>query len=348
VKEIEMKRLLPILVIAILGLLGLLAFKLRSTPKPPGGTAYIEGIQIDLAPKTALRISKQFVQKGDPVKKGDLLIAFDCAETQTLVDEAEARFDAAKAQTQAVTLTAEAVRGQRKVALAARQVSVAQAASLAAQRDMTQRQAERMEALDKDVALAQRDQTRASALGLLHQVKAMEAQAVANQEQALAAGANWRASTTQTQAADASAKAAEAAFRRAKLLLLECTLVAPRDAWVAEIPHEVGELLLPNSVAIQLVDTREVRATFYLPNALLALAKPEANIEARADAYPGEAFRGRILTVGTKAEFTPRNIVTQDDRHHLVYPIEIALPNPNGKLRVGMPVEITLQGANRT
>jgi len=48
-----------------------------------------------------------------------------------------------------------------------------------------------------------------------------------------------------------------------------------------------------------------------------------------------------------EAEFTPRNVQTREDRDRLVYAVEVAIPNPKGLLRPGMPVEITIPGTGR-
>ena len=48
-----------------------------------------------------------------------------------------------------------------------------------------------------------------------------------------------------------------------------------------------------------------------------------------------------------QAEFTPRNIQTRSDRDRLVYPVEVVVRNRDGKLRAGMPVQVTLVGTGR-
>ena len=197
------------------------------------------------------------------------------------------------------------------------------------------------------MALATRDQTRASADGLAHQVEALRAQARASEDQVRAAGSTWKASAAQAQGAHASARAAAASVARVRLLVDECEIAAPRDAWVTELPHEVGELVAPGTTLVRLLDLSEVRATFYLPNAELAAVKLGAPAVAVADAYPGEEFSGQVSTVAFKAEFTPRNIQTRSDRDRLVYPVEIVLANRAGKLRAGMPVQVTLPGTER-
>jgi HlyD family secretion protein len=90
-----------------------------------------------------------------------------------------------------------------------------------------------------------------------------------------------------------------------------------------------------------------VTATFYLPNAEIGAVKPGARADVVADAWPGESFEGTVRTVSLEAEFTPRNIQTRTDRDRLVYPVEVVVRNRDGKLRAGMPVQVTLPGTGR-
>jgi HlyD family secretion protein len=337
-----------VLVVVLGTLLGIrLRMNGRALRAASGGSAEIEGTQVDLASRVVAHIQRIHVHKGDAVKKNDLLATLDCADARSAVSELEARLRAAEAQTRAAELSTGAARGNRQVAASAKAAAEAQAAALAAQRDAALRQAKRLEILAADVALSSRDQTRSSAESLGQQVRAMQAQAAANSDQMQSAGATWRASSAQAQAAYESAQAVAAGLGRARLLAAECEIRAPRDAWVVEIPHEEGELLGPNAVIIRLLDLSEVRATFYLPNAELAVVKPGAPVVALADAYPGQRFSGHVSTVAFKAEFTPRNIQTRSDRDRLVYPVEVVLDNPGGKLRAGMPVDIALLGTER-
>jgi HlyD family secretion protein len=195
----------------------------------------------------------------------------------------------------------------------------AQVVALEAQRGAAERQARRLSGLPADVAESNIDQTRAGAAGL----------------------------GSQTDSARAQVRAAEAAVARTRLLVAECDVRAPRDAEVATLPHEEGELVSPGAVLARLVDLSEVKATFYLPNAEIGAVKPGARAIVIADAWPGEEFAGTVRTVALEAEFTPRNIQTRSDRDRLVYPVEVAVQNRDGKLRAGMPVQVTLPGTGR-
>jgi HlyD family secretion protein len=61
----------------------------------------------------------------------------------------------------------------------------------------------------------------------------------------------------------------------------------------------------------------------------------------------GSGIRGTITFISPRAEFTPRNVQTAEDRSRLVYRVKISVDNRGGVLKAGMPVEadIPLQGA---
>ncbi|MBI5070929.1 MAG: HlyD family efflux transporter periplasmic adaptor subunit [Deltaproteobacteria bacterium] len=346
-----MRRFVIALAAVVLVLSALLFVRLRlqraQAAGPSGGSGEIEGTQVDLSARISARVESQPVKKGASVKKGDLLLTLDCADTRAALAEAEARLGAAEAQAAAAGASTEASRRQREAAAAGQMAAKAQAEALAAQRDAAVRQAGRLDAVQGDVAVSSRDQTRASAEGLTRQTEAALAQARASEQQATAAGAQIRAAGAQAVAAEAQRRAAEASVARARLLADECRVVAPRDAVVEELPREPGELVAAGQVLVRLVDLAEVKAVFYLPNAELAAARPGGKAQVVADAWPGQVFEGEVRTVAVKAEFTPRNIQTRTDRDRLVYPVEVWVSNREGKLRPGMPVQVTLAGAER-
>ena len=346
-----MRRVVVVLVVLTVVLTGLIALRLwmqaRALAAPSGGSGEIEGTEVDLSSRVGARIVEVRVREGDRVKAGDLLVRLDCADPAAQLAEAEARLAASRAQAAAAGAQIQASQRARTAAGAAEEASRAQVASLAAQRDAAARQAKRLEALPQDVPASSIDQTQASAQGLEHQTAAAKAQTTASAAQTRAADVAIRSATAQAEAAAAQVRAAEASVERARLLAAECEVRAPRDAEVATLPHEAGELVAPNAVLVRLVDLTEVKATFYLPNAEIGAVKPGAQATVVADAWPGESFEGTVRTVALEAEFTPRNIQTRTDRDRLVYPVEVTVKNRDGKLRAGMPVQVTLTGTGR-
>lgn len=342
-----MRRIAAVFIVLTLGLVVLLGFKLRAQEValhgPTHGSGEIEGTDVRVASKLSARLLSVDVKKGQTVKKGEVLAQLDCVDPQQLLLEAQARLAAAEANAKAAQAQVQVAMGQQSAYSRAATAGQAQAQALAAQRDASKRQAERLAAVAADVAFSNRDQVQASALGLEHQVVAAEAQSQVSLAQAKAAGGQAKAAEAQTEAAELQAQAARAAVVRAQAMVDECQLIAPRDAAVEDVLFEPGELVGPGAVVVKLVDLSEVTATLYVPNAELASVKAGGKASLVADALPGKTFEGTIRTVALEAEFTPRNIQTRTDRDRLVYPVEVLVSNPEHLLRAGMPVTITLQ-----
>ena len=346
-----MRRFAVVLSLVVLVLAAALAFRIRlqraAARAPPGGSGEIEGTDVHVSARITARVVALPVEKGSEVKRGDVLAVLDCADAQAALAEAAARLAAAQAQAAASAASVDASRRQREAAAAGQRAAAAQSEALAAQRDAAQRQAARLARLDADVSLERRDQSAAGATGLEHQAAAARAQARASEDQARAATAALRAAGAQSAAAEAQTTAARATADRARLLAEECQVRAPREGVLDDLPHEVGELVAAGQPLAKLVDLREVKATFYLPNAELAAARPGATATVVADAWPAERFEGVVRTVSARAEFTPRNIQTRSDRDRLVYPVEVWIANPSRKLRPGMPVQVRLPAVER-
>jgi HlyD family secretion protein len=179
---------------------------------------------------------------------------------------------------------------------------------------------------------------------LVSQIGAQRAAITATTDQAGAARKSGTAARSQTTVAARKGDSAAAAVFPADLGVRECTLLAPRAGMVATRVHEPGEPVLPGTVVLTITDLTEARTRFYLPNAELAAAAPGRRVHVVADAYPGTSFEGTIFFVAPRAEFTPRNVQTREDRERLVYAVEVRIPNQDMRLRSGMPVEVTIDG----
>jgi len=65
-------------------------------------------------------------------------------------------------------------------------------------------------------------------------------------------------------------------------------------------------------------------------------------VEVRVDAFPDRVFRGRVQEVASRAEFTPGNVQTREERTKLVFAVRIAVPNPQGLLKPGLPADAVI------
>ena len=342
-----MRRALGILFVLTLGLVTALVVRIRSQEAshegPPGGSGIIEGTSVDHGSRLGGRVARVAVAAGDAVRVGDLLAELDCAEPQARLAEADARLLGAEAQR-------ETARAQVEIATRARGAASAVAAAAATNVDVAEtaasaaaREAARAEAMGEYVSAQRRAVLADGAENGVHARAAARAGTRASQAQARVAGAQVAAAEAAVRGAETAIEAVRALREVARLAVGECQVRATRAGRVEDVFFDAGELVAPGASLVRIVDLAEVTATFYLPNAELAAFTAGGGARVVADAWPGRTFAGRVATVATAAEFTPRTIQTRSDRDRLVYPVEIRLANPDGALRPGMPVQVTLE-----
>jgi HlyD family secretion protein len=349
-----MKRIVVLVILLSLGLgvalyLRLSAQRARSAA-PAGGSGVLEGVEVDVVARVPARVKALHVRAGDPVEVGALLVELDCAELEAGLDLARAQLQTAEGQLAAARAGAGAASRNTQAARITTEALRSQVDSARVGVEGARREKARVESMSQAgaVSASRLDQIQTQVDNLTFQVVSLESNEKASSARARAAQAQELMARAQILAAEGQVEMARAGVSRAALGVAECRLVAPRAARVQAVNHEVGEAVLPGARLLSLVDLREMRATFYLPNAELAAAAPGKAVSVRADPYPDQVFHGRIRHVSARAEFTPRNVQTREERDRLVYAVEIELPNPGERLRAGMPVEVTIDGSAGT
>lgn len=140
-------------------------------------------------------------------------------------------------------------------------------------------------------------------------------------------------------AAEAQVQQARARLESAQVTLDKMTLVAPTGGWVLELAGQAGELAAPGIPIITLADLDQVRLTVYVPENRLGHVQVGQRVEVRVDSFPDRVFTGRIVTIASEAEFTPRNVQTEEERVNMVFAVEVLIPNPDHALKPGMPAD---------
>src|SRR6185436_1178507 len=120
--------------------------------------------------------------------------------------------------------------------------------------------------------------------------------------------------------------------------LSDATLTSPIAGLVTEKLVEVGEVIAPRAPALVLVDLDHAWADVFVPEPTV----PQIKIGQQATVFTdagGAGLTGTITYISAKAEFTPRNVQTAEERSKLVYRVRINVDNREGVLKQGMPVE---------
>ncbi len=139
--------------------------------------------------------------------------------------------------------------------------------------------------------------------------------------------------------AEAQVLEAEAILAAVEIQLAKQTLTAPRNGLISRKLVEAGELAVPGAVLLELNDIDTVELTVYIPETQMGLVKIGQMALVSVDAYEDELFEGVVSFMAHQAEFTPRNVQTQQERVSLVFAVKIKLDNANHRLKPGMPAD---------
>jgi HlyD family secretion protein len=102
---------------------------------------------------------------------------------------------------------------------------------------------------------------------------------------------------------------------------------------------EVGEVLAAGTTVVSIGDVDHPWLRGYINERDLGRIKLGDKALVTTDSFPGKTYPGRVSFIASEAEFTPKQIQTQEERVKLVYRIKIELDNPQHELKSNMPVE---------
>jgi HlyD family secretion protein len=323
------KRLVPViavvLIIAIVLYFTVFRNRNRDTGLAASGT--VEATEAALGFQIPGRIESVMPHEGDRVKTGDTLASLDRTELQARLSQAAGQLTAARA------LLSEMETGARKEELAQ-----AQAAATAAEQRLTdaQRDFERVqrlfqggaasqEALDKarlavDVATSQRDQA-------------------AEQLKLVQAGPRHERVTAQRGAV----AQAEAAVAQVKAALANAVITAPFDGVVTVRDREPGETVGAGAPVLTIMNLSDRWVRIYIREDRIGAVKLGQSATITSDTYRDKQYPGSVSFISSEAEFTPRNVQTNEERVKLVYAVKVRVAGDSAnELKPGMPADVSL------
>lgn len=189
---------------------------------------------------------------------------------------------------------------------------------------------------------------RANPLTLEAQLHSAEAQARLAEAQVAAAQAaldELEAGPTEEQiaAAEAQARQAEAAVRLVDAQIAQLTLIAPLDGIVTARSGHAGEIATAGAPLLTIANLDEVTLVIYIPEDRVGQVRAGQEVEVRVDTFPERVFVGHVASIAGEAEFTPRNVQTQEERVSLVFAVKVRIPNADHDLKPGMPADATIR-----
>ena len=304
-------------------------------------SGYVEATEVRVAGEVGGRLLEVKVAEGDRVSAGDVIARIDTADTELALRRAGADRDQAQAQLALVRAGAR----PEEIRQAAAQVQSAQADVKAAQAELDAASAdlERFENLLRANAgsVKQRDDAATRRAVAAARVKGAQdrAQAAAEALARLKAGAR----SQEVDVARARVSASDAQIATLEKSAGDAVVKAPVSGIVTSKLLDAGEMAAPRAAVVVITDLDHAWANLYVDERLVPQLKIGQAATLITDA--GQRLSGTITFISPKAEFTPRNVQTADERSKLVYRVKVTADNRNGVLKPGMPVEAELAPA---
>jgi multidrug resistance efflux pump len=134
---------------------------------------------------------------------------------------------------------------------------------------------------------------------------------------------------------------AESQLRAIDLMLEDSIVRAPVEAVVLNHSIEVGEIILPGVAVMTLGNVERMTITVYLPENQYGQVSVGDSALVAVDSFPEETFDAEVVRIADEAEYTPRNVQTEEERQTTVYAVELRVNDPAAKLKPGMPADVS-------
>ncbi len=303
-----MRRLiLPVVI--ILGLLGWLVYRSEHKKNENLYSGTIEARDADIGSLMGGRVSQVLVEEGDSVTAGQTLVRFDRYLLDPQMKEQESRIAQMRANLERIE------RGPRREEIERARINYEHAESERARQEKLLKQGVGIQATY--------DRTAATAQVALQQYEELK-----------------RGSRPEdVQQARAQLAAEESALAMLQRQIEESEVRAPASGVIQTMDLRPGDLIAPNQPVAVLLESNELWVRVFVPETRLGAVKVGQPVEVTIDTFPKRTFKSRVQSVSERAEYTPRNVQTPEQREDQVFAVRLRL-EPAPELKAGMTATV--------
>ncbi len=320
-----------LLIAGIIVLIGVAVFLIsRFGGKQEQGVLTVSGnvevTEVNMGFKTSGRVVELLVEEGQKVKKGDKLAILDSAELESQVAQHRAYLSETMARLQEL----KAGSRPQEIEQATANVKYAEAELIKAKKDH-----ERAEVLYKNGAISAQQMDTAKKVydtAVSQHKKALEALSLVKEGPR----------KEEIRAAENRVHQAGAALKASEERLKDTIIYAPVSGVILRKNIEPGETVAPGISVYTIGDLENPWIKVYVKEDRLGLVKLGQKAEITTDSYPGKKYEGAVTYISSEAEFTPKNVQTQEERVKLVFGVKASVKNINDELKPGMPADVRI------
>lgn len=150
-----------------------------------------------------------------------------------------------------------------------------------------------------------------------------------------------RVAREQAEVAGREAQRAEAAAEEAAISLDKHVVAAPSEGLVDTVNVEPGEVVSPGSSLVTLIDPEDLWVTVFVPEPQMPRVQVGQRAQVTVDGWE-QPFEAELYWIAEDAEFTPKYVLTEDERTRLVYEVRVRPLRTEGRLKPGMPADVSI------
>jgi HlyD family secretion protein len=137
---------------------------------------------------------------------------------------------------------------------------------------------------------------------------------------------------------------AEAARGQVEAALANAVVTVPFPGVVTLRHREPGETVAPGFPVLTVMDPEDRWVRIYVREDRIGAVALGQQATITADTYPDRRYAGEVVFISSRAEFTPRNVQTAEERVRLVYAVKVRITgDPEHDLKPGIPADVVLE-----
>ena len=303
------------LVIPIVILLGLFAWLVYRSEQKKNSNVYsgtIEARDADIGSLMGGRVSEVLVEEGDSVRAGETLVRFDRYLLDPQIKEQESRIAQMRANLERVE------RGPRREEIERARINYEHAEKERVRQETLLKQGVGIQATYDETAAA--------------------AEVAKQQWEELKRGSR----SEDVEAARAQLSAEENTLAMLHRQVEESEVKAPADGIIQTMDLRPGDMIAPNQPVAVLLESNELWVRVFIPETRLGEVRVGQPVDISIDTYPRRVFKSKVQSVSERAEYTPRNVQTPEQREDQVFAVRLRL-DPAPELKAGMTATVRFQ-----
>jgi HlyD family secretion protein len=286
----------------------------------------VEVTETNVGFKLPGRVMELTVDEGQQVNVGQLIARIDNAELASVVMQNKASLQ------EAMTRLAELKAGSRVQEIERARAGVnAQAADL----DKAKKDYERADILYKNGAISA---SQFEAAQNAYNTRAAQLKSAQETFSLVKEGPRKE----DIQAAEHRVQQVKAMLNTSEERLKDTVLFAPISGVILRKNVELGETLSAGTPAFTIGDLENPWVKVYVKENRLGQVKLGQKADVKVDSFKDKTYDGTVTFISSEAEFTPKNVQTEEERVKLVFGVKVKVKNENGELKPGMPADVKI------